>query len=269
MSKDSQQWISTLKRLAGRQLDEAREMIEIVCGEKNFRQVGLIVHRSARAALERGMIAYRVDRSVEDAIMFFQKGVEIVAELVKVIARIRDAHISSRFEASGFEEPMYVCLLANRFDMALLLANAIVQPEVRKATDVSDDIRTCILAATIRSDRAEFAKQRQTYDGLPEPEKNLATYVLICEKIMSGDLRGYHDAIALAEQQFAQRAHMKGMATAPVVYGGPDHNDVVFDFMAVGLAKLARARGLSTSLNSVYVPAEVVAAGMGKGGSCA
>jgi hypothetical protein len=252
--------IEGTRKLVEHELATTPDILSKLYAKKDFRMIGLNVDVIGRALLLRGMIAQRVDHNTAAALADFRLAAGYTAEFDKSLAAIRDLGgapcVSADLNIASFEIPIFACVLAGDWGRSRAVASLTRDALVRDLEDPVKALMTRLLAALILEDEAGFQRLRERYDRAKKSRwwQHFPVYIDMYEAVLKRDSSRYIELAAQADVAFRARARDKQFGTLRPEYGGQEQNDIVLDFMALGIAAVARSRNIALPPDSDIVP---------------
>lgn len=211
-------------------------------------------------ALCAGMLAIRWEDDLKAGVGYFAQGADITDRFLDFGKR--------GFPTSAWlsHHLLYCNVLSNRFEQATALAewtSTIVAPNPR-LTDVESEAFGRLLALFILDRRDEFITVRQQCFN-PPPRKLhpfwqwLTVYLDLYQAVLDRDQARFDELMQVREGACVKWSKKKAGGSRPEFIGG-ELSQFVFDFMGVGVAKIARHRGMRCDFDSTFLPKKVVEA---------
>lgn len=215
----------------------------------------------ARDALCAGMLAIRWENDLKTGVAYFAQGADITNRFLDFGRR--------GFPASAWlsHHLIYCNVLSNRFEQAAALAewtSTIVDPAPR-LTDVESEAFGRLLALFILDRRDDFITLRQQCFN-PPPRKLhpfwqwLTIYLDLYQAVLDRDQARFDDLMPEREEACVKWSKNKKAGESRTEFVGGEPSQFVFDFMGVGIAKIARLRGMRCDFDSTFLPKKVVEA---------
>lgn len=254
------------KRISG-EISDTPGILGSLYAKKDFARVAHNVDMIARSLLLRGMMSYRVDKDVNAALADFRAACKLTDEFDRALKGIEagnDAPARSAYlEVSDFEIPIYTCLLASNWPRALALVELMSRPAVQQKEDPARVLMARLFAAFLVDDKDKFKTLRAQYDRAKKDYwwQQLAHYIDLYESVLNRDQERFDRLTDDAEKKFLSRAVDRKFGDLRPEFGGLAENDVVVDFMSVGIGKAALKRGMRLTKDSDVIPRQLVEAG--------
>jgi hypothetical protein len=229
---------------------------------RRFASGARILPNVAKSSMEAAMLSIRFDRDFEKAIASLRWGSEFITRWFgKYFDAIRaakaagaDPGTEGQVSPGIFEQPLFCCLLAGDWPLAARVAAWAIEPEVMEAETVNDGL-ALLYSALVLDDRKRFESTKINPKQL---EKHVERhYPAAASAVMTRDQAAFDRFLEEADQQFALRARSRG--NPDLLYGqGKDDNPLSFDFIAVGLCKIAHTRGMRVTKDSEVLPGALI-----------
>lgn len=213
---------------------------------------------AARDALCAGMLAIKWDKDLKAGIAYFAQGADLHRKFLDFARRGLPA------AAWHAHHLIYCNLLCSRFDAAAELsewAAGFVTPEPHRSDEDSEAFGR-LLGLFVLDHKADFASLRNGYFGPSRPLSAFwqwqTLYLDLYKAVLDRDQARFDALMQARERVYVARSKDKRLGESSPEFGGGEGSQFVFDFMGVGIAKLARHRGMRCDFEAVFLPKMVV-----------
>lgn len=241
-----------IKSRCERMLRRAEPDIPILEKQEKWEALGSVVKGACRNALQIAMIEMRCNNDIELSRKYFSKARTFSSSFKNIPEGV--------ITASSFDIPIYCCLLSGDIDAAKQLADIIFSGKLKIVPGSHFDVHAQVLAAFILGDLDSFATGLSDFKKL-EPNywwEKQGIYFELYRSVISADEVTFNGLLHEAAELFKARGSDKEFGDQLGEYGGLEYNQFAIDFMSIGIAILAKAKGIKTSLDNDYFPAELV-----------
>ena len=247
MGDISKQVAGRIRVMCSRLLERAPSNIQALKSKGDWKTLGVYVHGACRNALRLGMLEIRQNNDLDSASTYFSAGATIAAELQFLPPEM--------LSLSNYDIPIFCCLISGDFQGAKSLAEIVNKSSIGNAKS-HFDVHAKVLGAFVLSDKDQFRRSIENFENL---EKNYwwekqKIYFCLYESVMEKNQEKYDLLLNEASSLFEERAEDEKFGDQLGEYGGLGENDYVIDFMALGIASVAKSKGLDTSLDTKCFP---------------
>jgi len=205
------------------------------------------------------MLYTRYHHDLNAAFNEFNRGATFAAiEYEKLLGTIDRTGTNKTIDSGQFCLPLFCALLAGRWELARQLAFWSKHPSVKINNPHDTVYIERLLAALILGKDSEIeAILNDEAKVLKRRAPVYASYFDLIVAASGQDQALFNKELSRVEAEF--RARSKSRADVVNGYGyGKIDNALNFDFMAVGICKIAAKRGLITQIDSEYIPKVIV-----------
>lgn len=236
-----------------RMLKRAEPDIPELERQANWEALGGLLKGACRNALQLAMIELRCNHDVEAARRYFLKA----RDLSSFFEGVSEGVVA----ASDLDIPIYCCLLSGDFESAKRLAEIISSGKLKVIPGSHFDVHAQILSAFILGDLGCFERWLLDFERLEQSYwwGRQKIYFDLYRSVIVGDEVAFSILLCEAVALFGDRRFDKEFGNQLGEYGGLEYNQFSIDFMSVGIAVVAKEKGLIVSIDSDYFPAKLIA----------
>jgi hypothetical protein len=258
------------RKLIEHELATTPGILEELYAKQGYRQAGHNVDLIARALLQRGMMAARVEGDFQSARADFARASGLTREFDRALEGIRQSGRKPMppqwfacLDIQDFEIPLFACVLAQDWPRVEAVARITRDPHVLELEDPTKVLMTRMLAAFVIDERTSFAQVKSVYDKSKKSTwwKHFVHYVDMYESVLNRDQGRYDELADNADKLYRARARDRKFGDLRAEYGGLAENERMLDFIALAIAIVAVKRGMrAAGKESGIVPAALIAA---------
>jgi hypothetical protein len=262
MAVDKALFEARKKRIAA-EVRDTPSIIAKLYARKDFSRVGHNVNLIARAILLRGMMNHRVAGDIASAVADFRAASALTKDFDPAVEGIDKSGPQSgnaHLHAEDLGIPLYACLLASDWERAKTVARFVSHPAVLAREDPVHGKMTALLAALVLDDRERFRALKAEYDGMKKSRwwQYFIHYVDLYASVIERGQPRFEALMEEADKKFRARAKDRTFGDLRPEFGGLAENEMVLDFMALGIAKLAVRRGMRLARDTDLVPRALI-----------
>lgn len=235
-------------------------MVSRVMPEVIAKKDALLAHANVRmaalACLRYAMVSARYDKDYAVAKQYCGRGADYADTLNEFAAQgLTDTPWSGLYV-------LFCSLMAGRFDKAEQVARWMLQcPIVAEDNADPHDPLAMLSAYTVLDMREKFeGYRRERYDTSWHAKHpffgSLSVYLDLWRALLSRDQAAFDTAMERREQHCIRQSKERG--DGRLDFGGAEASPYTIDFMGVGSSVLARHRGLSCEVDTIYLPRAMV-----------
>ena len=240
----------SIKSRCGDYLNRAEVEIPNMKERENWKALSRLAKGVARNALQYAMIELRCNKDFTSAKALFERARIASIALVDIPENVAPA--------SSFDIPMFCSLLAHDVDNTKMLAEVALTEKVIPGSHF--DVHAKILSAFVLDDFKLAEKWVQEFDGLKKLYwwDKQRIYFDLYKAVLQRDGESFNDLLTKAVTQFKERETDKKFGDQLGEYGGLEYNKFAIDFMAIGIAIIAKSKGMNSSLDNDYFPLKLL-----------
>ena len=235
-----------------RMLKRAEPDVPNLLKEGKWDALGGVIKGACRNALQLAMIEIRCHNDIDTALSYLSKARDLSIAFETIPAGI--------VAASSLDIPIFCCLLTGDVYNAKLLAELISSGKMKVISGSHFDVHTQILAAFVLNDIKSFDKRLNDFGDL-EPNywwEKQGIYFRLYRAVLDNNESLFNELLNEAIKLFKERSTDKDFGNQLGEYGGLEYNQFAIDFMSVGIAVIAKSKGLSCHQDSVYFPLKLI-----------
>ena len=247
------------KALLEQDIGRALSAAESCANSGRMDQVLWVLSLAARDVLRAGMFAIRWERDLPRGRDYFRRAAEINPRFLDFVSQGLPA------AAWCAHHLIYCNLLSDRFDDAVRLAewaHGFDTPDPRLG-DAEHEAFGRLLGLFVLDRRQAFSALRTQYFCPPKRKlypfwRWLQIYLDLYQAVLDRDQARFEELMPEREAKYLARSKDEKAGESRPEFGGGMESNFTFDFMGVGIAKIAVQRGMRCDFDATHLPKVVV-----------
>lgn len=232
-------------------LERAPQKLLSLEARQDWSAYGAYIHSLCRSALRLAMLDIRECADIKSAKERFRGASEVALKL--------KCEKPEEIAPCFFDIPIFCCLIHGDFDNANALSRLCIKSLSYKQGSYFD-AHAKVLSAFVLQDGDNFENAVKDFRKLPSNYwwDQQAVYFDLYAAVMRRDQVGFNHFLATAHHEFEKRGADRKFGDKMPEYGGLLENDLVVDFMALGVAAVALSVGMKVDFDGKFFPLSVL-----------